>query len=159
MQQVINDSRRASPMVFMACCRNCWIFLISHSDPALPPCHHSLPLSLDEMLVWVLKNCVVAIELPGGRGGRGGCNNTSRREAFLWTNFSLQFSVITFYICYWFCCYVPFPNAVITVLIHSSGRITRNVMLCGIRPCNENKAVLLTHRIFNYKGLCCVTGN
>lgn len=68
MQQVINDSRRASPMVFMACCRNCWIFLISHSDPALPPCHHFLPLSLDEMLVWVLKNCVVAIELPGGRG-------------------------------------------------------------------------------------------
>lgn len=153
MQQAINDSCRASPMVFMACCRNCRIFLISCSDPALPWCHHSPPLSLDEMLVRVLKSCVVARELHWGG------NNKSRREAFLWTNFSLQFSVITFYICYWFCCYVPFPNAVITVLIHSSGRITRNAMLCGFRPCNENKAVLLTHRILNYKGLYCVTGN
>lgn len=54
---------------------------------------------------------------------------------------------------------VPFPIVVMSVFLHSSGTILRNVMLCGFSSFNENKAALLTHKICNYIRLYCVTGN
>lgn len=101
VQQAINDLCSHFSLVFAVCYRICWIFLISPSDPDFPDSitsHAGLISWREETPAPVSESCATARVLQADVSTGVGWG------LFAWMNYDPQFSVITFSICYWFCC-------------------------------------------------------